>query len=80
MNFWFRRWNEACHHRATQRLPDEPLRSTGQVMFQNHRLTGALFFAVDVTKTWSVSAPTAPFVLTSWQFLLPRQHFDADAD
>jgi len=42
MNFRQRHWNEACKRCAAQRLLQEHLRNAGQVMFQDHRLTGAL--------------------------------------
>jgi len=29
---------------------------------------------------WGIPALTAPFVLTTWLFLLPRQHFDNAAE
>ena len=33
-----------------------------------------------VVTPWGIPALTAPFVLTSWLFLLPRQHFASGAD
>jgi urea transporter len=29
----------------------------------------------NLIRTWHLSALTAPFVPTTWPFLLPRQHF-----
>lgn len=45
MNFVMQAWSRACGASSLLRFVDINLRGTGQVMFQNHPLTGLLFLA-----------------------------------
>jgi urea transporter len=56
MNAWLRHWDEACNRSAMLRLLDVHLRGIGQVMFQNHPLSGLLFLAALV---WGAAAADA---------------------
>jgi len=45
MNAWLASWQRSCDASAVLRFVDINLRGVGQVMFQNHPLSGALFLA-----------------------------------
>jgi urea transporter len=57
---WLARWQRACKASAPLRFIDINLRGIGQVMFQDHPLTGALFAAAIA---WGSIAAGAPEVL-----------------
>ena len=50
-------WERWCASSRVLRFVDINLRSTGQVMFQNHPLTGALFLAAIAWGSWSAGVP-----------------------
>jgi len=56
MNAWLTPWNDACCRMPALRLLDVHLRGIGQVMFQNHPLSGLLFLAALV---WGAAAADA---------------------
>ena len=56
MNTWLRTWEQACSRAPALRLLDVHLRGIGQVMFQNHPLSGLLFLAALV---WGAAAAGA---------------------
>ena len=56
MNTWLRHWEAACARSAAWWWLDVHLRGIGQVMFQNHPLSGLLFLAALV---WGAAAADA---------------------
>jgi len=54
-------WSRLCAGSAVLRFVDINLRGTGQVMFQNHPLTGALFLAAIAWGSWAAGVPEVLF-------------------
>ncbi len=66
------------HANPAVEVIDTLLRGVGQVMLQNNPITGLLFAATAVAlPPIGMPALTAPFVLTTWVFLLPTAGFRA---
>jgi urea transporter len=61
MNALLASWQRRCQASAALRFIDINLRGTGQVMFQNHPLTGALFLAAIAWGALSAGAPEVLF-------------------
>jgi len=61
MNALLAGWQRLCDDSAALRFVDINLRGTGQVMFQNHPFTGALFIAAIAWGSFAAGAPEVLF-------------------
>jgi urea transporter len=61
MKAWVERWDARCAGSGPLRFVDILLRGTGQVMFQNHPLTGALFLLAIAWGSWAAGVPQVFF-------------------